>query len=288
MNAWFKTGKPERLARLLQETHDYFHKDNRWAEHAMAKLGRSCLENEIYRAAVDYLEEAIVLRQRTAPRCGIGDGTLSGYYGDQARAFAGLKKTSEAVDAAAAAVVAWGRNGTNRNHALKSLRGTLRAAPDLDAYVVQLDKRAAETREENPILRKAIGLVYRDRSQFGKAVAQLRIAVEVQPDDAETYQALLACYDRQNDQQGAVEQILAWRQLATATANFTRISASDWRNWGRQRRPNGPIRRSSKCCPPSRKVISFWRKSASGRTAGPRRSSSGSRSPASARSSPPA
>ena len=36
----------------------------------------------------------------------------------------------------------------------------------------------------------------------------------MQPNDAETYQALLACYDRQNDQQGAVEQLLAWRQSA--------------------------------------------------------------------------
>ena len=105
-------------------------------------------------------------------------------------------------------------NIDNRNNALEALRAVLRAAPDLDAYVVRLDKQAAETREENPILRKAIGQVYREKEQFGKAIEQLLIAAEVQPNDAETYQALLACYDRQNDQQGAVEQLLAWRQLA--------------------------------------------------------------------------
>ena len=59
MNAWFKTGKPERLAKLLKETHDYFHQDDRWNEQAMAMLGRSCLENEIYLRAVDYLKEYI-------------------------------------------------------------------------------------------------------------------------------------------------------------------------------------------------------------------------------------
>ncbi len=202
------------MAKLLKETHDYFHKENRWNENAMAMLGRSCLENEIYQPSVDYLEEAIAVHQRTAPRRGIGDGTLSGYYGDQARAYAGLKKTPEAVDAAAAAVVAWGSNIANRNNALEALRAVLRAAPDLDAYVVRLDKQAAETHQENPILRKAIGQVYREKEQFGKAIEQLRIAAEVQPNDAETHQALLACYDRLNDQQGAVEQILAWRQLA--------------------------------------------------------------------------
>ncbi|MGA2258436.1 MAG: hypothetical protein ABSG53_27545, partial [Thermoguttaceae bacterium] len=214
MNAYFKTGKPEKLAKLLNETRDYFHKDNRWNENAMAVLGRSCLENEIYGLSVDYLKEAIALHQRTALRRGIGDGTLSGYYGDLARAFAGLKKTPEAVDAAAAAVVAWGRDINNRNNALEALRAVLRAAPYLDTYVVQLDKHAAETHEENRILRKAIGQVYHEKQQAGKAIEQLLIAAEVQPNDAETYQALLACYDLQKDQQGAVEQLLAWRQMA--------------------------------------------------------------------------
>src|SRR5208337_3846277 len=64
MNAWFKTGKPERLARLLKVTDDYFHKENRWNENAMAMLGRSCLENEIYVEAVGYLKEAIAQHQR--------------------------------------------------------------------------------------------------------------------------------------------------------------------------------------------------------------------------------
>jgi hypothetical protein len=214
MNAYSSTGKAEQFAKLLKETHDYFHQENRWDENAMAMLGRSCLENECYRPAADYLGEAIALRQRTAANRGIGDGTLSGYYGDQARAFAGLKMTPEAVDAAAAAVVAWGSNIEYRNSALSSLRAVLRAAPDLDAYVVRVDKQAAETRQEDPVLRKAIGQVYRDEGQVGKAIQQLLIAAEVQPNDAETYQALVACYDRRSDQQGAVEQIFAWRESA--------------------------------------------------------------------------
>ena len=94
-----------------------------------------------------------------------------------------------------------------------SPQGRPRAAPDLDAYVVRLDKQAAETREENPILRKAIGQVYHEKGRDAKAIEQLLIAAKVQPNDAETYQALLSCYDRQNNQQGAVEQILAWRQF---------------------------------------------------------------------------
>jgi len=215
MNAWYKTGKPDRLARLLKETDGHFHKDNRWNENAMAMLGRSCLENAIYGEAVGYLKEAIAHRQQTAPRRGIGDGTLSAYYGDLARAFGGARKTPEAVDAAAAAVVAWGRDANNRKAALEALRAVLQAAPDLDAHLARFEKEvAAKTREEDPILRKAIGLVYREKQDFGKAIEQLLIAAEVQPNDAETYQALVNCYDGLHDQQGAVEQILAWRQSA--------------------------------------------------------------------------
>ena len=82
-----------------------------------------------------------------------------------------------------------------------------------------VDKQAAKTHEENPILRKAIGQIYLEQvragkqERCGKAMAELLIAAEVQPNDEETYKALVECYDHLNDKQGAVEQILAWRQF---------------------------------------------------------------------------
>ena len=60
MHACFETHQPRQLADLLKKTHDYFHHNNRWQEYAMATLGQSCLENELYQQAVDYLQEAIV------------------------------------------------------------------------------------------------------------------------------------------------------------------------------------------------------------------------------------
>jgi tetratricopeptide (TPR) repeat protein len=42
----------------------------------------------------------------------------------------------------------------------------------------------------------------------------LTLAVELQPNDAETHQALAACYDRQQDKEGAIRQLLRWRELA--------------------------------------------------------------------------
>ena len=67
---------------------------------------------------------------------------------------------------------------------------------------------------DSPIVRKALGQVYLERREHAKAIRQLTLAVQSQPNDAETYQALLSCYDQMGDRQGAIEQLLRWRDLA--------------------------------------------------------------------------
>ena len=56
--------------------------------------------------------------------------------------------------------------------------------------------------------------MYSERGQFERAVAQLRLACELQPGDAEIHQALVACFDKQNDKQGAIRQLIATVQLS--------------------------------------------------------------------------
>ena len=67
----------------------------------------------------------------------------------------------------------------------------LRAAPDLDAYVVQFDKQTARSGLENPVVRKAIGQIYLEKSRYDRAITQLRLAAETQPNDDETHRALI-------------------------------------------------------------------------------------------------
>ena len=43
---------------------------------------------------------------------------------------------------------------------------------------------------------------------------QLKLAVELQPNDTETHQALLACYDRMGDREGGVRQLLQSVELS--------------------------------------------------------------------------
>jgi len=202
------------LLALLKKTDAHFHQEDRWQEDAIAALAHSCLENKLYERSVAYYNEAIPLHQRTQPRRGIGSETLSGYYRDLAQAYAGLGKTAEAVDAAGGAIVCWGPSHQRRKEAVDALKHVIRQAPDLDAYVAQLDGESDQAGQDKPIVRKAVGQVYLEKGEPDKAIAQLQLACGLQPNDAETHQALIACYDRKGDKPGAVRQILQSLQLA--------------------------------------------------------------------------
>lgn len=208
MHAYFKTGQRDRLLALLDATDTYFHEHKLWNEGNIAALAHSTLENQLYERSVAYYKEVIGLHERTAPNRGIGNGTLSQYYMYLSQAWAGLKNTVEAVDAAGAAIVAWGPAHHNRRDALHTLKNVIAAAPDLDGYVKTLDQQVAESGLENPIVRKAVGTVYYDRGEYAKAIAQLEKAIEVQPNDAETHTTLIAAYDNAGDKRGAIAQLV--------------------------------------------------------------------------------
>jgi len=208
MNAYFHVDRQKDLLTLLKQTDEFFHQEGRWQESPMASLAHSCLENRLYEQSVAYYEEVIDLHQRTQPRRGIGNGTLSSYYWNLSQAYSGLGKTPEAVDAACGAIVSWGPRHDQRAQALASLESVLRNAPDLEQYVAILDKQAAELLEDNPTVRKAIGKVYFDKHEYAKAIPQLKLACELQPNDTETHQKLVACYDRLDDKEAAIRQLL--------------------------------------------------------------------------------
>jgi tetratricopeptide (TPR) repeat protein len=214
MHAYFETTRQAELLGLLEQTDEYFHKPGRWNENAMAALAQSCLENHLYERSVKYYKELIPLHQRTQPNRGIGNGTLSGYYDRMGRAYAGLGKTAEAVDAACGAIISWGPTSPSRADATRSLLDVIRQAPKLDEFVVELDRQSAETGLQNPIVRKAVGQVYLEKKEYDKAIAQLKLASEVQPGDVETHRALVACYDQRKDREGAISQILQSVQLS--------------------------------------------------------------------------
>ena len=214
LHAYFCTKQPPQHLALLKQTDEHFRKDGRWTEGNIASLAESCLDDQLFEQSVKYYQELIPLYQRARPNRGIGDEMLSRYYRKLALAFAGLKNTPEAVEAACGSIVSWGPRADRRADALSTLRDVLRLSPDPDAYVVELDKKITETELDNPLVRKALGQMYVDQGKFDKAIVQLKLAVELRPNDTETHQALLACYDRKGDREGGVRQLLQSVQLS--------------------------------------------------------------------------
>jgi tetratricopeptide (TPR) repeat protein/Mg-chelatase subunit ChlD/outer membrane lipoprotein-sorting protein len=214
MRAYFRTNRKKDLLALLAQTDEYFHQKERWGESPLEMLAASCLENQLYEQAAGYYKELIPLHERTAPNRGIGDGTLSSYYANQARTYANMKKTVEAVEAAFAAVVAWGPHVENRANALQSMKDVLNECEDLDAYAAELDAQAEKTGLHNPLIRKTLGQVYAGRGQCDKAVVQLHLAAKLQANDREIRNALVDCCDKLGDKQGAIRELIATAQLA--------------------------------------------------------------------------
>jgi len=80
--------------------------------------------------------------------------------------------------------------------------------------VEQLDAQSAETGLINPVVRKAVGQAYFNKGNYFAAIAQLQTALSGQPNDAETLQRLIDCYDRMQNPEGAIAQVLRALELS--------------------------------------------------------------------------
>jgi Flp pilus assembly protein TadD len=209
ITAYHHTQRATQRSALVKETIELFRKDGRWNESNLRQLAQCVHDNNLHQRTVHLVGELIPMHQRSHPTRGIGEGTLSTYYMWLADAHSNLKHTKEAVDAAAAAIVAWGPRIEQRRSATQKLDAVTSAAADLDEYVTHLDKQAKESGEDSSIIRRSIGKAYFEKRNFEKAIAQLKIAVELQPGDLEIHKALIAAYDGAEDAAGASRQLLA-------------------------------------------------------------------------------
>ena len=209
ITAYGRSDRKEQMRTLLTETDERFRKPGLWTESNMSQLGAVCVRNKLYQESTVYYAEAIDLHQRTAPNRGIGNGTLSSYYTQQALAFSGMNKTIEAVDAASAGIISWGHNISQRGNANRQLENVISQSKDLDSYVQHLDQQAEENGTDSPLIRKMVGKIYAKRKKYKRALKHLRIAIELQPNDSETQEALISTYLALEDTDGAVNQMLA-------------------------------------------------------------------------------
>ena len=207
--AYYHADRKQQLAEFTQATDAHFHEGGRWVENNIIQFARVLAETGQDQQAAESFEEAISLHQNTDPNRGIGTGTLSAYYQEVATVYSRLGQDDKAIDAAAGGVVSWGNHQDKRKDALERLKATIASVKNLDEYIQSLDQQAKRTGEDSPLLRKMVAAVLQQRDQYAAAIAQYRISLELQPDDRDVHQWLLECYDRLDDNAGAIQQLLA-------------------------------------------------------------------------------
>ena len=130
----------------------------------MAALASSCLENQLFEQSVDVLQELIPLHQRTAAATAASaTARCPQYYLNLAQAYAGLKKTAEAVEAACGAIVSWGPRHDRRAEALQRCRKCCASARPGRLRRRSWTSRSPRPACNNPLVRKALGQVYLER-----------------------------------------------------------------------------------------------------------------------------
>ena len=184
---------------------------------------------------------------------------------------------AEAVEAACAAMVSWGQQSSNRAMCSDALRWPYSgpSPPTWTPTWSGLDKKTAETKLENPIVRKAIGqgLCGEAASTAGRSPNSRLAAEACSPMTLKRTRPLLACFDKQDDQPGGGRELLHWARISCRGTSSLRdrakgsgeARAAGGGRAGLHLDRGGPAGRGGKLsgsCGP---------RSASGRTAGPRR-----------------
>ena len=205
MTAYHRLGRPAEARELFGRGVARRKESGRWDIAWMALFAGAAQDCELHKEAADVYAELIPNAQRAA---GSPNAALTEYYRRHALSLSALGRHAEAVDAAAGAVVAWGGDLGRRRDVVVTLNATVARVPDLDALAAHTDAQTAATGLVNPVLRKSLGEAYRARQNYGPAIAQLELALEAQPNDPETFAALIDCYDRQNRRPEALDRIL--------------------------------------------------------------------------------
>jgi tetratricopeptide (TPR) repeat protein len=222
MVAYHRTNRPEQVRELLKASDEYLREAGRWTEEAVAMLADACRATALNEEAVAYYLELIALVQRQQPGGGIG-GELPNYYRGLAEVYAALKQTEKAVDAAAGAIVSWGPNYQRREEALATMRSVMNQSDDLGAFASTWARKAEETGEDSPLIRRMLGEVFLSKAQgqpvppveaaakasLAEAATQLRAAIELEPTDLATHKLLVQCLDAQGKTAEAADALFA-------------------------------------------------------------------------------
>ncbi len=168
------------------------------------ELADRCRSCELWKHAADLYQTGITRQgwpTQPAP-------ALARAWRSLAECQAKLQQIPEALDSVSAAWVVCGQNAADRNAAQAALGNVMSDAENLEAIRQFLDRKAADSGDDSSFLRRALGKALHERNQFGSAEAQLRIALELQPQDHEAWTWLIASLDQQHRAEDAIAAML--------------------------------------------------------------------------------
>jgi predicted Zn-dependent protease len=165
-----------------------------WNLGDLSRVAQTCYETQLYLDA-ERLYGILIPQARQAnpnPR----QDEMWNYYRYQALTLIELNKTGAALDSIASAIVLWGSTFQQRADVLESLRTVMDRAKDPQAVTNYLDAEARKNNgRENVLLRRMLAEVLMNKQKHGLAISQLKLVLEIKPDDDTASKLLIQAYD---------------------------------------------------------------------------------------------
>ena len=208
-NAYYETKQEEKLAEALVKTETQFRKYQRWYSGYVDQLASLCLQFKYYKKCAELYDESIKYKRKLGGQW-LNKGQLSYLYRSQAIAYSYLNMTDEAVEAACGAIVNWGNSYGNRQGAFSELTRVLNKAQDLDIFIQKFEAKAKEENQGNPVLRKALAMVFKDKQEWDQCRYHALESLRDQPHDKIVHEMVIESCDQLGDKEGAVKHLYSF------------------------------------------------------------------------------
>jgi predicted Zn-dependent protease len=193
-----------------------------WSISDLSRVAQTCYETGLYVDA-ERLYGLLIPKARQSNQ---RQDELWNHYRYQALNFIELDKTGPALDSISAAIVLWGGTFQQRADVLDSLRTIMRRAKDPQSVITWLDGEAKKNAgRENVVLRRMLAEVLLEQSKPGLAATQLRLVLELKPEDDAASKLLIQAYD-------TLKQPAEALQAALHRSEYVSRQTDTWRDLG--------------------------------------------------------
>lgn len=184
-------------------TEKLFRDQKRLDDNSLQRLAEAATLGQAHDLSVRFWQELVTRRDKALGGVARPDSTMSYYHHQLASGLMKLERWNEAFASIRSAIVTAGKVPKRVQEAMSLLDRLLKIGP-LETLIAQHDADVEKSGQDAPILRKAFGRSWLTRRDHNRAIAQLRLATELQDDDPESWQLLIQAHDAAGDARGAL------------------------------------------------------------------------------------